>query len=167
MLSTENGPAVLTGGTFDKAGYMAMARASNTHLKAFLATDDPNGEGARWDAWTPEAKMSMVFDGDEGASIVGLKDVSKTYDQIIAEMEADGALPAELKDGVIKNVINGRWFSEAQDERFRSMPARDVPWGRAWRGPCSAQPCASEGVSPNKNAPNTSQLAFPQVFDVI
>lgn len=89
------------------------------------AQGDPNGEGARWDAWTPEAKTSMVFDGDEGAPIVGFKDVSKTYDQIIAEMEADGTLPAEPKDGVIKNVINGRWSSKTQDERL-GVPDRWV-----------------------------------------
>ena len=36
-----------------------------------------------------------------------LKDVSTTYEQIIAQMEADTSISPELKEKVIKNVMNG------------------------------------------------------------
>jgi para-nitrobenzyl esterase len=118
MLATKNNYAGMIEGAFDKAGYVAMAEKFNAYLKAFLATGDPNGEGDQWDPWTPDSKVSMVFDGDENDAIIELKDVTTTYDDIIAAMEADDSIPDDLKTGVINNVTNGRWFSDAQDEHF-------------------------------------------------
>src|SRR5699024_11401557 len=74
-----------------------MAKQYNNYLANFLATGDPNGEGlAQWTNWTPESKNSMVFDGTETDAIVELKDVSTTYEQIIAQMEADTSISPEL-----------------------------------------------------------------------
>ena len=121
MLATKNNYAGMIEGAFDKAGYVAMAEKFNAYLKAFLATGDPNGEGEKWDPWTPDTKVSMVFDGDENDAIIELKDVTTTYDDIIAAMEADDSIPDDLKTGVINNVTNGRWFSDAQDEHFGTV----------------------------------------------
>src|SRR5699024_2578632 len=76
--------------------------------------------------WTPESKNSMVFDGTETDAIVELKDVSTTYEQIIAQMEADTSISPELKEKVIKNVMNGRWFSDTLDQHFQSPNLWDV-----------------------------------------
>ncbi len=104
-----------------------MAKQYNNYLANFLATGDPNGEGlAQWTNWTPESKNSMVFDGTETDAIVELKDVSTTYEQIIAQMEADTSISPELKEKVIKNVMNGRWFSDTLDQHFQSPNLWDV-----------------------------------------
>ncbi len=106
-------------GDFTAEGYQAMAEIFNDYLVNFLMNGDPNGEGLdEWSAWTPEAPLAMVFDADETTPAIELKDVNSTYEDIIAAMEADETLPEDVKMGVISNVINGRWFSAAQDEYF-------------------------------------------------
>ena len=127
MLSTQNNYTATFEGAFQKAGYVAMAKQYNNYLANFLATGDPNGEGLTpWTNWTLESKNSMVFDGTETDAIVELKDVSTTYEQIIAQMEADTSISPELKEKVIKNVMNGRWFSDTLDQHFQSPNLWDV-----------------------------------------
>lgn len=106
-------------GDFTAAGYQAMAQQFNAYLTNFLASGDPNGEGlAAWNNWTPDNRSTMVFDANETEAIVEAKDVSSTYADIIAAMEADTSIPEEVKQGDIQNVMNGRWFSAALDEHF-------------------------------------------------
>ena len=117
MLTSENGYGEF--GDYSAAGYQAMAAQFNAYLSNFLATGDPNGgELEQWPNWTPENRTTMVFDGDESQAIVEAKDVSSSYANIIDAMEADDTLPSEIKQGVIANVMNGRWFSAALDEYY-------------------------------------------------
>ncbi len=107
-------------GDFSLEGYGKMAEQYNAYIANFLATGDPNGEGLmQWDNWTPDNKVSLVLDANETEAIVEVKDVSTTYTDIIAAMEADTTIPADVKAAVIANVMNGRWFSEALDEYYQ------------------------------------------------
>ena len=56
----------------------------------------------------------MVLDADDTEATAELKDVSKTYD----EMDADTSVSEEVKEMMIQNVMNGRWFSDALDTRY-------------------------------------------------
>jgi para-nitrobenzyl esterase len=105
-------------GDFTVPGYQAMAEVFNDYLANFLKSGSPNGEGLEeWSAWTPDSPLTMVFDADGEKAAVELRDVSSSYEDIIAAMEAD-PLDNDVKMGVISNVINGRWFSAAQDQHF-------------------------------------------------
>lgn len=44
----------------------------------------------------------------------------ETYDNIINDMEEDTTISEESKENVIKNVLNGRWFSKGLDEHFEN-----------------------------------------------
>lgn len=106
---------------FTQAGYQAMAGYYNAYLENFLATGDPNVPGQpAWSIWTPEQPLSMVMDADEaaGTAAVGMKDTSTTYAEIIRQMEKDSSVSPEVKQLVISNVMNGRWFSDALDSHF-------------------------------------------------
>ncbi len=119
MLADQNNYTAMMPGVFDKAGYQAMAEAYNAYLKNFLAADDPNGEGlATWEAWDKSSKRSLVLDANETEAKVSCEDVSRSYGDIIADMEADATIPADVKATVAKNVLNGRWFSAAVDEYY-------------------------------------------------
>lgn len=119
MLSSVHGYPTFDLDGFKSVGYTAMAERFNAYLTNFLNTGNPNGRGLdQWEKWSPDTQLSMVFDGDETGAVVELKDVSKTYGDIIAEMEADATVSEEVKMAQIKNVTNGRWFSAAQDEHF-------------------------------------------------
>ena len=117
MLSSVNNYSALY--DFSEPEYQNMAAAFNAHLKSFLATGDPNGEGlAEWSAWTPENPVSMVLDAADGAGSGECRDVSTTYADIMSRMDADESVSEEGKNLAIANVMNGRWFSAALDERY-------------------------------------------------
>lgn len=121
MLSSKNNYTEIFKGAFEKPGYTAMAKEYNKYLANFLATGNPNGDGmTAWSKWSPDNKVSMVFDGDETKAIIAEKDVSTTYEDIIKAMEADTSVSQEIKDKMVKNVLNGRWFSTAMDEKYNN-----------------------------------------------
>ena len=135
MLSTINNYTGMM--DFSGAGYQAMAVQFNRYLKNFLRTGDPNEDGAgllgglwralsgqtepellAWPTWTPDNKVSMVLDADADQAIIAVKDVSTTYEAIMDRMDADASVPDYAKQGVIRNTMNGRWFSAALDARY-------------------------------------------------
>lgn len=119
MLANQNNYAAMMPGVFDKAGYQAMAEAYNAYLKNFLAFGNPNGDGLEtWDAWNKSSKPSLVLDATETEAKVACEDVSRSYGDIIADMEADTTISADVKKAVAQNVLNGRWFSAAVDEYY-------------------------------------------------
>lgn len=121
MLSSKNNYTEVFKGAFEKPGYVAMAKEYNRYLANFLASGDPNGEGlTSWSKWSKDQKVSMVFDGDESKEIIAQKDVSTTYEDIIKAMKADTSVSQEIKDKMVKNVLNGRWFSTVLDETYQN-----------------------------------------------
>ncbi len=109
---------------FSGAGYTSLAADFNTYLKNFLYTGDPNSSSPDvvWDNWTSESKQTLCLDADEetGTSTAVLKNVFKTNDEIIAEIEADTAVPDEVKSVIISTIMNGRWFSDDLDAHFNT-----------------------------------------------
>ena len=121
MLSSKNNYTEIFKGAFEKPGYVAMAKEYNQYLANFLASGDPNGQGmTSWSKWAPDNKVSMVFDGDETNSVIAQKDVSTTYEDILKAMEADASVSREIKDKMVKHVLDGRWFSSALDEKYKN-----------------------------------------------
>lgn len=120
MLSSVHGYPTFDLDGFKSTGYTAMAEKFNAYLTNFLQTGNPNGRGLdQWSKWASDSKQSMVFNGDDSGAKIELKDVSKTYQNIIDEMLADTTVSEDVKMAQIKNVTNGRWFSAYQDEYFK------------------------------------------------
>ncbi|WP_097004600.1 carboxylesterase family protein [Lacrimispora amygdalina] len=119
MLSTKHNYLEYFPDAFNKEGYQAMAKQYNSYLANFLKSGNPNGDGlAAWSSWTPDKKVSMVFDATEDEAVVKEADVTTSYQDIMAAMDQDTSISPELKDKMIKNVLNGRWFSKALDEHY-------------------------------------------------
>ena len=119
MLSARHNYLEFFPDAFGKAGYQAMAKQYNSYLANFLKSGDPNGDGlAVWSSWKPDKKVSMVFDGTETNAVVEEKDVTTTYQDIIKAMDQDTSVSDEIKNKMIKNVLNGRWFSRELDEHY-------------------------------------------------
>lgn len=120
MLTSEHGYASF--GDFSTEGYKDMAQQFNKYLKNFLSTGNPNGESlTEWSVWTPQNTKSLVLDADASKSVVEMKDVSTTYEDIIAKMDADQTVSNEIKAEIIKNVLNGRWFSDTLDKHYGNV----------------------------------------------
>lgn len=121
MLAKENNYAPMMPGTFDTPAYEDMAGMFNRYLRNFLHSGNPNGDGlAQWEAWQPETHLSMVFDAADDGALAECRTVTTTYGSIMDDMDSDQSIPQDVKDKVIRNVMNGRWFSEALDRRYNN-----------------------------------------------
>ena len=123
MLSRENSFHAYA--DFTAAGYQAMAKQFNAYLANFLACGDPNGrpDGSAsslplWPAWTPGTRQTLVLDADASTAYPAVRDVSVSDAALLTAMDADTTLPADLKTAVIRNVLNGRWFSDPIDQHY-------------------------------------------------
>lgn len=95
----------------------------DTWAGTFSATrpGNPNSKDLpKWDAWT-EAKSGpsqLIFDADLNKAIIKMSRERTSYVTVLKEIEADNSISKEAKDKIIKNVLNGRWFSGLFDEHF-------------------------------------------------
>ncbi len=120
MLSTVNNyTASVPEGTFEEPAYVDMADIFNQYLVNFMQTGDPNGEGLiEWTPWDDETCETMIFDGADGEALIECACITTSYDEIMDAMDADETVAEDVKLKVIANIMNGRWFSDALDERY-------------------------------------------------
>ena len=45
---------------------------------------------------------------------------------MLAQMDADDSIPAEQKEAIISQSLNGRWFSQRLDEYYGNADLWDV-----------------------------------------
>lgn len=102
-------------------GFKEMSAIFNSYLTNFLHTGSPNSNGLdEWKKWDPKTHLTMVFDADETTGTAVLKDIYMSYQDIINEMKADTTISEAIKTEIINTVLNGRWFSAAQDAAFNA-----------------------------------------------
>ncbi len=107
---------------FSKPGPQELSKIFMASLASFIRTGDPNNAllKDKWLVWMPQNHAEMVFDADLNKAKVYANRNTTTYDSILAELEADNSLDDEHKDYIIKNVLNGRWFSAGLDEKYQN-----------------------------------------------
>lgn len=121
MLSKEHNYKNIDNDLFASASYKDVSDIFNQYLKNFLYTGDPNSDNLNtWEKWNNETHLSMVLDAKDDKALYESKSVSVTYEDIINEMNNDNELSDELKDKMIKNVMNGRWFSYSLDKYYNN-----------------------------------------------
>ena len=127
MLSSTN--SYTSYADFTTSGYKNMGEKFRRYLKRFLISGSPNSNTdwtedlpwntvPDWPRWRPANKVSMVLDASKNTAYAEAKDVSASYEEIFAKMDADLTIPTKLKTAVIQNVLNGRWFSDELDEHY-------------------------------------------------
>lgn len=74
-----------------------------------------------WNPYTINDKRTMNIDADK--STVELSEVEKKFtdNDILNAMKEDNSIPEDKKLYVIKNVMNGRWFSYQLDKRYNNL----------------------------------------------
>ena len=107
---------------FSKPGPQELSKIFMASLASFIRTGDPNNALLQdnWQVWTPQNHAEMVFDADLNNAKVYANKNTTTYDGILTELEADNSLDDEHKDYIIKNVLNGRWFSAGLDAKYQN-----------------------------------------------
>lgn len=107
---------------FAKPGPQELSDIFIASLASFIRTGDPNNEllPEKWQAWTPENRAEIVFDADTEKANVYLHSDDTSYDGILNELEADNSINADSKNYIIKNILNGRWFSGGLDAKYHN-----------------------------------------------
>lgn len=117
-------PYPYTAGTdvFAKPGPQELSDIFIASLAAFIRTGDPNNGllPEKWEAWTPQNRAETVFDADGKQAKVYQRSNYTSYDGILKELEADNSLNADSKNYIIKNILNGRWFSGELDAKYHN-----------------------------------------------
>ena len=106
---------------YASAGCQAVSAMLNSYYKNFLWTGDPNdGTLPQWDPWTSlDGTTQLIVDGDdENGAWAEMSTDHTSYDEIIAQMDADTSIPQDQKEQMIQTVLNGRWFSAALDAYY-------------------------------------------------
>ena len=107
---------------FAKPGPQELSDIFIASLAAFIRTGDPNNALLleKWEAWTPQNRAETVFDADGKQAKVYQRSNDTSYDGILEELEADNSLNADSKNYIIKNILNGRWFSGGLDAKYHN-----------------------------------------------
>ena len=117
-------PYSYTAGTdvFSKSGPQKLSDIFIASLAAFIRTGDPNNAllPEKWEAWTPQNRAETVFDADDKQAKVYQLSNDTSYEGILEELEADNSLNADSKNYIIKNILNGRWFSGGLDAKYHN-----------------------------------------------
>lgn len=120
MLADQNGYTSLYNFKVAK-GYQNMAQIFNKYLAHFIRSGNPNGTRlTKWNKWTMKKKKSQVFDADASKAIIKSKNTSKSYKEIMKEMDDDTTLTSKQKKYVIDHALNGRWFSSALEKKYHT-----------------------------------------------
>lgn len=107
---------------FAKPGPQELSDIFIASLAAFIRTGDPNNAllFEKWEAWTSQNRAETVFDADGKQAKVYQRSNDTSYEGILKELEADNSLNADSKNYIIKNILNGRWFSGGLDTKYHN-----------------------------------------------
>lgn len=107
--------------SYDLEGAEELSEQFKMYLSNFIHNGDPNGEGlTEWKPWTDDQPANLVLTADEENSWAHMSEVTTTKKDIIKEIEADTSISSDAKRKIIKEVLNGRWFSHELDLYFEN-----------------------------------------------
>ena len=98
-------------------GFAALSDLFVAKVTAFLRSGTLD-----WQPWTAASPKALVLDAGASADSVSarLQDASADDTPVLDQLEADNSVPAQTKDLVIRQVLNGRIFSVHLDQRFHN-----------------------------------------------
>ncbi|WP_054859977.1 hypothetical protein [Gracilibacillus sp. JCM 18860] len=59
-----------------------------------------------------------MLTADKQNVIAEMSEERLDYDKILAEMDQDTSIPEQAKERIIREVLNGRWFSGKLDQYY-------------------------------------------------
>jgi len=107
---------------YKNEGVNDLSHMLQSYVGNFLWTSNPNGQGlTQWQAWdTKNANGPTYLFMDSSLNKATAKMVNWKINpkQLLNEMENDKSIPTERKNYLIKNVLDGRFFSYDIDKHF-------------------------------------------------
>jgi len=122
FLTDENiGTRKMFPGAYANDGVKDLTDKFQTYIAQFLWSGNPNGNGLEtWEKWSNanNGPTQLVFDADKDKAIIKMSHERISYREVLKEIETDQTITPEAKDKIIKEVLNGRWFSGQLDQQF-------------------------------------------------
>ena len=99
---------------------MELSKALCAYIGNFIRTGDPNGSDTdvKWIPWQAEGVNALYFGTATEKADIRMVDRHISYDEIIEFIENYEGITPEQKENQLKNILNGRWFSQKLDEHF-------------------------------------------------
>jgi len=105
---------------FTNAGVKDAGRQLQNYFKNFIWSGNPNGNGlVKWQPWT-SIPNQLVIDADSKKANVYNTDKIIDYEEVLVLIEKDNTIDASSKAKIIREVLNGRWFSKGLDKKFKN-----------------------------------------------
>ena len=104
------------------AGFAALSDQFVGALQSFLQTGNPACSGLDWQPWTQASPRALVLDAgaEAGSASAVMKDALADDAAVLDQMDADHSVSDDVKNLVIRQVLNGRIFSAALDQRYQN-----------------------------------------------
>jgi para-nitrobenzyl esterase len=112
---------------FKTVGAQDLVTKFQKYISNFLWTGNPNSKGlVQWKPWRDAniGPTQLLLNADKEKAIITMSSERIKYEDVLKEMEADTSVSKEVKDNLIENVLNGRWFSGGLDKYFGNLN----PW---------------------------------------
>lgn len=105
---------------FQHTGAECLGIIFCSSIKAFMNDGNPNCADLdiEWKKWTPDNQQEVRFDADRERCYVSEHYNTFTHKALFDEYDADTGVNPDVKDYIIHNVLNNRWFSKELDERY-------------------------------------------------
>lgn len=101
---------------YNSVGAKTLSDDFQQTLFSFIQTGNPDFKGIKWQPWNQSDGDILYLDADKENVIATVEKKSYTYEDVLREMEQDTSISSEEKQVLIKQVLNGRWFSERLDQ---------------------------------------------------
>lgn len=99
----------------NKSGREAMQHIYWSYLSSFMRNSNPNTEGLPiWEPWSGNGCI-MKIDANCDRAIVMMSSEVVKESKVFEELEKDRSIPEDRKKYILKNVLNGRFFSNHLD----------------------------------------------------
>ena len=118
LLSGENTLAGLV--SLNSPGYAALGDLFTGAVKAFLHSGDPAAPGLAWQPWTPREPRALALDAGLLTASASMREAPAHWDAVLDRLDADNSVPAQVKQMVVRRILNGRIFSDRLDERYHN-----------------------------------------------
>lgn len=123
LMSDIQGASGLVAGSLQNAGAKDLTKKFTAYVSNFMWNGNPNGTDlVKWDSWTNANKdpSQLILNADMDKAIITMSNERDTYDKVIIDIKNDTSVSPEAKEKLLKEVLNGRWFSKKLDETFNS-----------------------------------------------
>lgn len=115
-----------TGDAYQKSGAQELGKAFKSYIRNFLVSGNPNGTGlTQWNAWSPgntrNGESLLILDANKEKEIIYMSSKSYLYDDVLDQINNDNTVSDSDKKILIKNVLNGRWFSDKLDATYHNQ----------------------------------------------